>query len=138
MAFQRLRYDVADGVGTVTLNRPDKLNALDTVMLEELLAVLQQADGDDAVRVLIVTGAGRAFCAGADFSGGGGTFDRVASGRGEAAVVGTVLSGVFEPAALWPATNPLTVPDLPMWAAGSILLATAPALLVPSQRGGTP
>ena len=85
MAFQRLRYDVADGVGTVTLNRPDKLNALDTVMLEELLAVLQQADGDDAVRVLIVTGAGRAFCAGADLSGGGGTFDRVASGRGEAA-----------------------------------------------------
>jgi enoyl-CoA hydratase/carnithine racemase len=53
-------------------------------MLDELLAVLEQADADDAVRVLIVTGAGRAFCAGADLSGGGQTFDRVARGRGEA------------------------------------------------------
>ncbi len=57
---------------------------------------------------------------------------------GAAAVAGTILSGVFEPAALWPATNPLSVPELPMWAAGGILLATAPALLAPSSRGGTP
>jgi energy-coupling factor transport system permease protein len=57
---------------------------------------------------------------------------------GAAAVAGTVLSGVYEPAALWPATNPLAVPELPMWAAGGILLATAPALLAPSSRGGTP
>jgi enoyl-CoA hydratase/carnithine racemase len=83
MAFETLGFEVADGVGTVTLNRPDKLNALNRVMLDELLAVLEQADADDAVRVLIVTGAGRAFCAGADLSGGGGTFDRVARGRGE-------------------------------------------------------
>jgi enoyl-CoA hydratase/carnithine racemase len=48
--FEALRYEVADGVATVTLNRPDKLNALDSVMLEELLAVLEQADADDAVR----------------------------------------------------------------------------------------
>ncbi len=84
MAFETLRFEVADGVGTVTFDRPDKLNALNTVMLEELLAVLEQADADDAVRVLIVTGAGRAFCAGADLSGGGQTFDQVARGRGEA------------------------------------------------------
>ena len=78
MAFETLRFEVADGVGTVTLHRPDKLNALNTVMLEELLAVLDQADADDTVRALIVTGAGRAFCAGADLSGGARTFDRVA------------------------------------------------------------
>jgi len=84
LAFETLRFEVADGVGTVTLDRPDKLNALNAVMLEELLAVLEQADADDAVRVLIVTGAGRAFCAGADLSGGGQTFDGVARGRGEA------------------------------------------------------
>ena len=84
MALEALRYDVADRVGTVTLNRPGKLNALETVMLEELLAVLEQVDADDGVRALIVTGAGRAFCAGADLSGGGKTFDRVARGRGEA------------------------------------------------------
>lgn len=83
MALETIRYEVADGVGTVTLHRPHKLNALNTVMLEELLAVLDQADADDAVRALIVTGAGRAFCAGADLSGGGKTFARVARGQGE-------------------------------------------------------
>ena len=83
-AFEALRYEVAEGVATVTLNRPEKLNALNTVMLDELLAVLDLADADDDVRVLIVTGAGRAFCAGADLSGGGKTFDRVTRGRGEA------------------------------------------------------
>jgi enoyl-CoA hydratase/carnithine racemase len=84
VTFETIRFEVADGVGIVTLHRPERLNALNTVMLDELLAVLDQADADDAVRVLIVTGAGRAFCAGADLSGGGRTFDRVARGRGEA------------------------------------------------------
>jgi enoyl-CoA hydratase/carnithine racemase len=84
LAFETIRFEVADGVGTVTLARPDKLNALSSRMLDELLAVLDQADADDAVRVLIVTGAGRAFCAGADLSGGPRTFDRVAREHGEA------------------------------------------------------
>jgi enoyl-CoA hydratase/carnithine racemase len=81
--FDALRYEVAEGVATVTLARPEKLNALNPVMLEELLAALDLADADDAVRALIVTGAGRAFCAGADLSGGARTFDRTARGRGE-------------------------------------------------------
>jgi enoyl-CoA hydratase/carnithine racemase len=83
-AFAALRYDVADRVATITLNRPDKLNALNGVMLDELLAALERADADDEVRALIVTGAGRAFCAGADLSRGAGTFDRAAARRGEA------------------------------------------------------
>lgn len=82
--LRTLRYEVAEGVATVTLNRPDKLNAVDSVMLEELLEVLERADADDGVRALIVTGAGRAFCAGADLSAGGRTFDRAARRAGEA------------------------------------------------------
>ena len=76
MAFEEIRYDVADGVATVTLNRPEKLNAVTSVLLREMIAALDQADADDAVRAVIVTGAGRAFCAGADLSAGTQTFDR--------------------------------------------------------------
>jgi enoyl-CoA hydratase/carnithine racemase len=85
MAFTEIRADAADGILTVTLNRPEKLNALTRTMLGELLAVLDRADADDGVRAVIVTGAGRAFCAGADLSGGGATFDRVARSGGAAA-----------------------------------------------------
>ena len=74
MAFETLLYDVAEGVATVTLNRPDKLNAVNTTMIGELVQAFDRADADDGVRAVIVTGAGRAFCAGADLSGGGGTF----------------------------------------------------------------
>jgi enoyl-CoA hydratase/carnithine racemase len=74
MAFQTLLYDQADGVATITLNRPERLNAVNTTMIRELIAAFDQADGDDTVRAVIVTGAGRAFCAGADLGGGGGTF----------------------------------------------------------------
>jgi enoyl-CoA hydratase/carnithine racemase len=76
VAFEQIRYDAAGGVATVTLTRPDKLNAVTTVMIRELIAAFDAADADDAVRAVIVTGAGRAFCAGADLSAGAQTFDR--------------------------------------------------------------
>lgn len=75
MDYQEIRYAVADGVLTITLDRPEKLNAFTVRMMKELLDAFDRADADDAVRVVIVTGAGRAFCAGADLSAGGGTFD---------------------------------------------------------------
>ena len=75
MDFEQIRCDVADGVLTITLDRPDRLNAFTETMMNELLAAFDAADRDDDVRVVIVTGAGRAFCAGADLGGGGETFD---------------------------------------------------------------
>ncbi|MGY1914389.1 enoyl-CoA hydratase-related protein [Blastococcus sp. SYSU DS0973] len=69
-----LRYEVADGVATVTLHRPDRLNAFTLTMADELARVAAAADADDDVRVVVVTGSGRAFCAGADLGGGPGTF----------------------------------------------------------------
>jgi enoyl-CoA hydratase/carnithine racemase len=76
MDYETIRYDTADGILTLTLNRPDKLNAFTTAMMTELIDAFDRADADDAVRAVIVTGAGRAFCAGADLSRGGQTFDR--------------------------------------------------------------
>jgi enoyl-CoA hydratase/carnithine racemase len=75
MDYEQIRYAVADGILTITLDRPEKLNAFTTRMMYELLDAIDRADADDAVRVVIVTGAGRAFCAGADLSTGGGAFD---------------------------------------------------------------
>src|ERR1700744_1736474 len=68
-------YSVTDGVATITLNRPDRLNALNSAMYHELMAAFDETDGDDAVRAVIVTGAGRAFCAGADLGRGAAAFD---------------------------------------------------------------
>jgi enoyl-CoA hydratase/carnithine racemase len=73
--FETILYAVEDGVATITLNRPDKLNAFNTQMMKDLIAAFDETDGDDNVRAVIVTGAGRAFCAGADLSAGGATFD---------------------------------------------------------------
>jgi enoyl-CoA hydratase/carnithine racemase len=75
MPYEQIRYDVADGILTITLNRPEKLNAVTPTMLSELLDAFARADADDDVRAVIVTGAGRAFCAGADLSRGADTFN---------------------------------------------------------------
>jgi len=73
--FSEIRYDVEDGVCTVTLNRPDRLNAVTPTTISELGEAWARADADDRVRAVIVTGAGRAFCAGADLGAGGSTFN---------------------------------------------------------------
>ncbi|MEU6726231.1 enoyl-CoA hydratase-related protein [Nonomuraea wenchangensis] len=74
MAFTEIAYDVADRVATLTLCRPERLNAFTHTMRAELIEAFDRADADDEVRAVVVTGAGRAFCAGADLGGGGGTF----------------------------------------------------------------
>ena len=74
-SFETLLYAVEDGVATITLNRPEKMNAFTTRMRDDLIAAFDATDADDAVRAVIVTGAGKAFCAGADLSAGGKTFD---------------------------------------------------------------
>jgi enoyl-CoA hydratase/carnithine racemase len=79
MEFTEIRLDLPgpddDGIATLTLHRPDKLNAFTNMMVGELVAAFDRTDADDSVRSVIVTGAGRAFCAGADLSGGADTFD---------------------------------------------------------------
>lgn len=76
MTYETIRVDVAQNIQTITLHRPEKLNAFTRRMMQELVDAFQAADTDDNVRAVIVTGAGRAFCAGADLSGGVGTFER--------------------------------------------------------------
>jgi enoyl-CoA hydratase/carnithine racemase len=75
MTYEHITYDVAERIATITLNRPDKLNAYTATMGAELEDAFHAADADDDVRVVIVTGAGRGFCAGADISGGASAFD---------------------------------------------------------------
>lgn len=79
--FETINYEVTDHVATVTLNRPDRLNAFNGQMMNEMIAMLDHTDVDDDVRAIIVTGAGRGFCAGADLDSGGSTFDSGAQGR---------------------------------------------------------
>src|SRR5260370_34449253 len=68
MPTQETIYEVADQVATITLNRPDKLNAWTATMEQEVRSAVEQAEQDDNVRVIVLTGAGRGFCAGADMS----------------------------------------------------------------------
>ncbi|CAA9573504.1 MAG: Enoyl-CoA hydratase [uncultured Thermomicrobiales bacterium] len=69
MEFEQIRYEVDEGIATVTLSRPEKLNAYTERMRDEIIAAFDRIDADDAVRAVIVTGEGRGFCAGADLGG---------------------------------------------------------------------
>ena len=80
MEFTEIIYDVDGPVATITMNRPDRLNAFTITMQREMNAAFDQADADDDVRAVIVTGAGRGFCAGADLGTGGESFDADATG----------------------------------------------------------
>jgi len=73
--FETILYDVEDRIATITLNRPDRLNAFTSKMMAEMIAAFDLTDADDDVGAVIVTGSGRGFCAGADLSAGGATFD---------------------------------------------------------------
>jgi len=75
MTFEQITTDLAERVLTITLNRPERLNAWTAQMGSELIEAFDRADADDEVRAVIVTGAGRGFCAGADLASGGETFD---------------------------------------------------------------
>jgi enoyl-CoA hydratase/carnithine racemase len=81
--FETIKLDVEDGVAILTLNRPDKLNAFNTQMMKEMIACFDHTDANDDIKAVIVTGAGRAFCAGADLAAGAATFDYDSQG-GEA------------------------------------------------------
>jgi enoyl-CoA hydratase/carnithine racemase len=75
MGYEQIRTELKDRVLTIILNRPERLNAWTPVMGRELIAALDEADADDEVRVVVFTGAGRGYCAGADLAAGGETFD---------------------------------------------------------------
>lgn len=87
-AFETLILDVADSIATITLNRPERMNAYTALMGRELAAAMRRCDEDDEVRAVVVTGAGRAFCAGLDLDSGGDAFSpdslkQHEQGRGE-------------------------------------------------------
>jgi enoyl-CoA hydratase/carnithine racemase len=79
MSYAEIILEVADGIAQITLNRPERLNAYTPTMGRELHEAFGECDADDAVRAIIVTGAGRGFCAGADLARGGESFDRAAA-----------------------------------------------------------
>lgn len=81
MTYETIRYEVESGVATITLNRPDVFNAMNMAMTNELIDVFDRTDRDDAVRAVIVTGAGKAFCGGADLSKGADIFDKEKTGQ---------------------------------------------------------
>jgi enoyl-CoA hydratase/carnithine racemase len=90
--MQTLLYDVAESIATITLNRPERMNAFTAQMRDDLIAAFDKTDADDNVKAVIITGAGKAFCAGADLGSGGNTFNYAERGdeRRNSAKVGDV------------------------------------------------
>jgi enoyl-CoA hydratase/carnithine racemase len=108
--FETTLYEVADRIATITLNRPEQLNAFSVPAMREFIAALDAADSDDDVRVIIITGAGKAFCAGADISRGPNSFDYASynSPRDELKVDGTYRdSGGFMTLRLYRSNKPV-------------------------------
>ena len=93
MKFETILYEVDEGILTITLNRPERLNAFNNRMRDEVISALDAADADDNVKAIIFTGSGRAFCAGADLGGGGDTFNYKHKTDGIPRDGGAVLSG---------------------------------------------
>ena len=89
MSYSTIRYEVQDGIGLLTLHRPDAMNAFTTQMGEEMADAFDRSDADPKVRAMVVTGEGRAFCAGADLSLGAETFNAVATAQAEGELVDT-------------------------------------------------
>jgi enoyl-CoA hydratase/carnithine racemase len=87
MTYTHIAYEVTDRVATITLDRPDRLNAFTVTMQRELCAALDEVDADADVRAVVVTGRGRGFCAGADLGGGDGVFDSDSAVATESGVV---------------------------------------------------
>src|SRR5260370_25367232 len=110
MALDQITAELESGILTITLNRPDRLNAWTQQMASELMETFDRVDADDEVRVVIVTGAGRAFCAGADLEKGGETFDARARqsdyAGGSAAGLHRDNGGMFTPR-VFPCTKPV-------------------------------
>ena len=92
MTYKAILYEVEDNILTITLNRPDRLNAYNVDMQTDLITAFNEADKDDDVKAIIVTGAGRGFCAGADLSAGAATFDSTLLSTGNLSTAG-VISG---------------------------------------------
>src|SRR5437762_12103166 len=83
MEYQQIKYELENRILTITLNRPDRMNAFTGQMKNELIEAFDRADADDEVRAIVMTGAGRAYCAGADLERGGETFDWRERGSGD-------------------------------------------------------
>ena len=106
--YETLLVDVDDGVATLTYNRPEKMNAFNAVMTVEFTDAMWALDADDAVRVIVVTGAGRAFCSGVDLEAGGDSFGSEAHGQTEAEQAAGVNSrSIARDNAFWTMRTPV-------------------------------